>query len=117
MASLAGGGGGARSILDKTLSSKSRSPEVSLSAFAFLFSEMVQYAQERSASVDDMTRRLELQGNGIGKKVLELQCWREKPSKGEGKRYNRLIELLTFISSSVWKGLFGKAADSLEKSA
>jgi hypothetical protein len=89
--------------------------EVSLSAFAFLFSEMVQYAQERSQSVDDMTRRLELAGNGIGKKVLEMQCWREKPAKSEGKRYNRLIELLTFVSQSVWKGLFGKAADSLEK--
>lgn len=36
--------------------------------------------------------------------------------KGEGKRNIRLLELLTFVSSTVWKSLFGKVADSLEKS-
>ena len=54
-------------------------------------------------------------GRRVGSKVLELYCWREKAGKGDGKRYNRLIELLTFISQNVWKQLFGKAADSLEK--
>jgi trafficking protein particle complex subunit 5 len=52
----------------------------------------------------------------LGHKVLELQCWREKQGKGDGKRFTRLIDILTFISSSVWKNLFGKAADSLERS-
>jgi trafficking protein particle complex subunit 5 len=49
----AAGGGGSRSILDRPLVLRPRG-EVSLSAFAFLFSEMVQYTQERSQSVDDM---------------------------------------------------------------
>mmetsp|Transcript_12835 Transcript_12835/g.34781 ORF Transcript_12835/g.34781 Transcript_12835/m.34781 type:complete len:213 (-) Transcript_12835:101-739(-) len=90
--------------------------EVSLSAFAFLFSEIVQYAQARSMSISDIEQQLYTQGTGIGHKLLELQCLREKQGKGEGKRQNRLIGILTFISSDVWKGLFGKAADSLEKS-
>ena len=118
MASGGGGGGGGgvqRTILDKPLVLRPRG-EVSLSAFAFLFSEMVQYSQERSQSVDEMQKRLEAQGHRVGHKVYELQCWREKQGKGDGKRYNRLIELLTFISSTVWKSLFGKAADSLERS-
>jgi hypothetical protein len=110
MASLAA----PKSIFDRQLALKPRS-EVSLSAFAFMFSEMVQYVQDRSQSVDDMQRGLERQGRRVGHKVLELQCWRERQGKGDGKRYNRLIELLTFISSTVWKSLFGKAADSLEK--
>ena len=67
-------------------------------------------------SISDIEQQLYTQGTGIGHKLLELQCLREKQGKGEGKRQNRLIGILTFISSDVWKGLFGKAADSLEKS-
>ena len=90
--------------------------EVSLSAFSFLFSEIVQYSQERSLSIDDMQDRLQSAGRGVGARVFELQCWREKQGKGDGKRLNRLIELLTFISTNLWKSLFGKPADSLERS-
>lgn len=50
---MASGGGSVKSILDRPLVLRPRG-EVSLSAFAFLFSEMVQYTQERSQSVDDM---------------------------------------------------------------
>ena len=32
------------------------------------------------------------------------------------KRETRLMSILHFVSSSVWKSLFGKAADSLERS-
>jgi len=67
-------------------------------------------------SVVDIERRLEEAGRGIGHKVLELQCWRDKQGKGDGKREIRLIGMLSFVSSNVWKYLFGKAADSLEKS-
>lgn len=78
--------------------------------------KQVQYTQERSQSVDDMQRRLEKSGHRVGQKLFELLCWREKLGKGDGKRFIRLIDLLTFISSTAWKALFGKAADSLEKS-
>jgi hypothetical protein len=66
--------------------------------------------------VSNLMKRLEKAGHRVGVKVLELYCWREKAAKGgEGKRFVRLIDILTFISSTVWKSLFGKGADSLEK--
>jgi trafficking protein particle complex subunit 5 len=43
---------------------------------------------------------------------LELIVWRERNSKRE----SRIIGVLHFINSTVWKTLFGKAADSLQRS-
>lgn len=37
-------------------------------------------------------------------------------STPQSKRETRLMNILHFISSNVWKSLFGKAADSLERS-
>ena len=85
---------------------------VSLSAFAYIYSELVQYHQQRAASISELERRLESAGYGVGLKVLELCAYRAK----ETKRETRLMSILHFISSSVWKSLFGKAADSLERS-
>ena len=41
------------SILDRPLN-KTRNSEVSLSAFAYLFSEMLQYAQKRASGIADL---------------------------------------------------------------
>eukprot|EP00128_Syssomonas_multiformis_P008118 Colp12_sorted_trinity150504_noHs@6398 len=43
--------------------------------------------------------------------MLELLVYREKGSKRETK----LLNILYFINSVVWKSLFGKQADLLEK--
>lgn len=43
---------------------------------------------------------------------MELYCFRERSSKRETK----LLGILSFVYSTVWKVLFGKQADSLEKS-
>ena len=59
-----------------------------------------------------VSRRLEDAGVGIGRRVLELCCLREKSSRRE----TRMLGILNFITSTVWKMLFGNAADSLEKS-
>ena len=99
--------------LDRNLG-KGRS-DVSLSAFAFLFSELVQYHQSRVSSIGDLERRLEESGYSVGLKVLELFSYRESSSKAS-KRETRLLGVLQFVSSVVWRGLFGKAADSLERS-
>merc|ERR1712194_27976 len=85
---------------------------VSLSAFAYIYSELVQYHQGRAASISELERRLESAGYGVGLKVLEMTAYRAK----ETKRETRLMSILQFVSSSVWKSLFGKAADSLERS-
>ncbi|KAK4518466.1 uncharacterized protein ATC70_008684 [Mucor velutinosus] len=101
----------AKSILEKNLN-KSKGAEVSLSAQTFLFSEMLQYAQKRVNGIQDLERKLNEFGYRVGSRVLELLAWREKSAKREIK----VIHVLYFIHSTVWKALFGKQADSLEKS-
>ena len=43
--------------------------------------------------------------------MLELNCWRDRNSKRE----TRVLGILGFIVGTVFKSLFGKPADSLEK--
>mmetsp|Transcript_21277 Transcript_21277/g.23112 ORF Transcript_21277/g.23112 Transcript_21277/m.23112 type:complete len:193 (+) Transcript_21277:55-633(+) len=86
--------------------------EVSLSAFAFLFSEVVQYTQNRVTSVADLEKRLETLGHGIGVRVVELVSCRDRLTKRE----TRIVGMLQYISNVLWKYLFGKAADNLERS-
>ncbi|KAL1529756.1 hypothetical protein AB1Y20_000692 [Prymnesium parvum] len=85
--------------------------EVGLSAFAFLFSEFIQYSQTRVNTADELQHKLEEAGVGIGRRVLELACLRDKSSRRE----TRILGILQFIQSTVWKMLFGTTADSLEK--
>ncbi|CAJ0606645.1 unnamed protein product [Cylicocyclus nassatus] len=97
-------------ILDKTLSKGKN--EVSLSAFALLFSEVVKYAQERSETVTDIHDKLASYGKIVGIRLLDVVTLREKGYRRETK----LLGMLMFIKSSVWKNLFGKEADKLERS-
>ncbi|CAM9444230.1 unnamed protein product [Choristocarpus tenellus] len=102
-------------ILDRQIVASGRGGkpvEVSLSAFSFLFSEMVQYMQNRVTSIADLERKLEEAGYGMGLRVLELLTLRER----QQKRKTRLLPMLQWVSSNVWKALFGKTADSLERS-
>ncbi|KAL3827573.1 hypothetical protein ACHAXA_002070 [Cyclostephanos tholiformis] len=138
-------------ILDRPLGRSGGRAEgsvVSLSAFAYIYSELVQYHQQRAASISELERRLESAGYGVGLKVLEMTAYRAKevsgrpwtiillldahcsfvppfslirhrrrdPPSRQTKRETRLMSILHFVSSSVWKSLFGKAADSLERS-
>ncbi|GAX17341.1 hypothetical protein FisN_10Lh207 [Fistulifera solaris] len=101
-------------ILDRPVGRSQRSAEqnVSLSAFSYLFSEMVQYHQNRVDSVSALEHRLEAAGYGVGLKVLELLAYRAR----DYTRQTKLMNMLQFVSTTAWKALFGKAADSLEKS-
>ncbi|KAL9683105.1 hypothetical protein QQ045_014920 [Rhodiola kirilowii] len=99
-------------VLDKPLSKGKQ--EVSLSAFAFLFSELVQYNQTQVDNIGELERRLEDAGYAVGARVLELLCHREKGNRRE----TRLLGILSFVHSTVWKVLFGKIYQwiwSLEK--
>nr|CAG4646678.1 EOG090X0H7V [Macrothrix elegans] len=95
-------------ILDRSLS-KGKS-EVSLSAFALLFSEIVQYCQNRVATVPELQSKLSELGQQVGIHLLDLLVMREKG----GKREIKLLQILIFIKSTVWKVVFGKEADKLE---
>ncbi|PPR98165.1 hypothetical protein GOBAR_AA22487 [Gossypium barbadense] len=96
-------------VLDKPLGKGKQ--EVSLSAFAFLFSELVQYNQTQVDNISELETRLEDAGYAVGARVLELLCHRDKGNRRE----TRLLGILSFVHSTVWKVLFGKVADSLEK--
>mmetsp|Transcript_747 Transcript_747/g.772 ORF Transcript_747/g.772 Transcript_747/m.772 type:complete len:200 (-) Transcript_747:887-1486(-) len=86
--------------------------EVSLSAFSFLFSEMVQYNQNQVQSVTDLERKLEELGYNVGQKMIELIGYRERLIKRE----TRMVNMLQFISNVVWRHIFNKTADCLERS-
>mmetsp|Transcript_17200 Transcript_17200/g.32848 ORF Transcript_17200/g.32848 Transcript_17200/m.32848 type:complete len:191 (+) Transcript_17200:240-812(+) len=100
---------GATPLLDRPLG-RGRT-EVNLSSFAFLFSELVQYCQQRVSHVAELENRLEEVGSRVGERVLELLCYREKG----GRRETRLLGVLSFIHTTVWRCLFGKPAESLER--
>jgi len=96
------------SILDKPLSRGKG--EVSLSCFALLFSEMVQYCQNRVYTVPELQNKLAELGQDVGSRVIDLYFMRER----NGKREIKLLNMLLFIKSTLWKTLFGKEADKLE---
>ncbi|KOC68852.1 Trafficking protein particle complex subunit 5 [Habropoda laboriosa] len=96
------------SILDKSLS-KGKG-EVSLSCFALLFSELVQYCQNRVYTVPELQNKLAEIGAEVGHRITDLLVVREK----SGKREIKLLNILLFIKSTVWKSLFGREADKLE---
>lgn len=48
--------------------------------------------------------------------MLELMSWRSESSSKAPKRETRFLPALMSIHSQVWKSVFGKAADAIEKS-
>ena len=96
-------------IVDRPLSKGKN--EVSSSAFCLLFSEMVQYSQKRVSQISELETRLQDAGYDVGVRMLELCCYREKNCKRE----TRVVGILGFVSNTVWKVLFGKGADSVER--
>ncbi|TFK76673.1 TRAPP I complex [Pluteus cervinus] len=95
---------------------KTRFAEVSLSSFAFLFSELVQYTQKRVNGINDLERRLNTLGYRVGTRVLELLFWRTESTSKAPKREIKLVPALMVIHTQVWKAIFSKPADAIEKS-
>lgn len=85
------------SILEKPLT-KGKS-EVSLSLFALVFSEIIQYSQKSCTSVADLADKIHSLGFDVGSRLLDLYVFREKNSKRETK----LINMLLFIKTTLWK--------------
>ena len=61
---------------------------------------------------NSLSARLEDIGHGVGLRLLEVLCYREKASK----RDNQLLDVLKFVHTVLWKFLFGRQARDLEKS-
>lgn len=85
--------------------------QISLSAFAFLFAELVQYCENRVQLASEMQSKLSEIGYNVGQRIVDMMLIREK----NFKRETRLINMLIFIRSKVWPMLFGKEADKLEQ--
>ncbi|KAK4040027.1 NO signaling/Golgi transport ligand-binding domain-containing protein [Parachaetomium inaequale] len=94
---------------------RTKTAELSQSSFAYLFSEMVTYAQRRVTGIQELEKRLNLQGHPIGLKLLDLLLTREPPRSQT--RPLTIIALLHFIKINLWTHLFGRQADRLEKSS
>ncbi len=106
------------SIYEKNLNR--RIPEVNLASLSFLFSEIVGWTHQNSKGIQQLESKLNILGYSIGPKVLELSYLRENQSNGNLKKTLKkdikIIEILQFIHSVIWRNLFGKTADELEKS-
>ncbi|KAH8898568.1 TRAPP I complex [Thozetella sp. PMI_491] len=94
---------------------RTKTSELSQSSFAYLFSEMVSYAQKRVTGIQDLEKRLNIQGHSIGLKLLDLLLFRE-PARSQTRSLT-IIALLHFIKINIWQHLFGRQADRLEKSS
>ncbi|KAG9390038.1 Transport protein particle (TRAPP) component [Carpediemonas membranifera] len=81
-----------------------------MSSFSFLFAEMLNCFHSRASSSDELEGRLQAAGERLGLKVLELVTYREKAN-----RKNTLESFLSFISNNVWRMLFGRPADGLQR--
>ncbi|CAF3449445.1 unnamed protein product [Rotaria sp. Silwood1] len=99
------------STLDRSL--QKTKGDANLSTFALLFSEMVQYSQNRVDNINDLQNRLADFGKHVGIRVLDLFFLRV----GKDKREVRLTPMLVFIQKVFWKFLFNREADNLEQHA
>ena len=86
---------------------------IPITSFSFLFSEMIQYMLNKSNDEKefDLEEKLSSLGYPIGEKILEYCYVYEKNTKRETK----IVSMLQFIHNNVWKILFGKQADGLQK--
>ncbi|KAK2754520.1 TRAPP subunit trs31 [Arachnomyces sp. PD_36] len=121
-----------KTIYDRNLN-RSRNGELSKASFAYLFGEMVTYAQRRVTGIQDLERRLNEQGHPLGLRLLDLILYRSLPSSSGStttsasssstfssgsppNRPLRILPLLHLIHGHLWRLLFNRPADALEHS-
>lgn len=74
---------------------------------------MVQYSQLRVEHTNDLAKKLEDLGVVVGTRALALLVHRDRADRRE----TRIVSMLQFVTSTVWRSLFGKQADVLEADA
>ncbi|GAA5963435.1 hypothetical protein JCM3765_003071 [Sporobolomyces pararoseus] len=125
-----GGGGGLRgkreSLIYERPLTRSRGTEISLTSWNFLFGEIIQYTQKQVIGISEFEKKLNVLGYRVGMRLIELLSIRDSlypihtstlsRSPPPPSRNLRLLPLLTYIHSNLYRYLFGKVADSLERS-
>ena len=108
-------------ILERNLG-KTRGSEIAFGAWAFLFSEIVQYTQRRVTGIAEFEARLAQIGYRVGVRLVELLPLRDSlpPSTSRGStgppRQTRLLPVLHYVHTTLFRYLFGRPASSLERS-
>ncbi|KAL7419083.1 Trafficking protein particle complex subunit 31 [Cryptotrichosporon argae] len=104
-------------ILDRPLN-RAKGAEVSMAAWAFLIAEIIAYSQSRVDSVADLEKRLTSLGYEAGQRILSLLLLRNAQAANmkDPRQEHRLIPILQFIHTQVYRYCFGKPADGLERS-
>ncbi|KDE09533.1 hypothetical protein MVLG_00431 [Microbotryum lychnidis-dioicae p1A1 Lamole] len=109
-------------IYDRPIT-KTRGSEISLGAWSYLLAEIVQYTQKRVSGIGEFEKRLNILGYRIGVRLLELLPLRDHlyplsslRSSPPPSRTLRLLPILTYVHSIVYRYLFNRPADSLERS-
>ena len=96
-----------KSIYDKKLTSLR--PQITMNSFCLLLAEIAQYYLKIGRPYEEELLKL---GENIGYRVIELIYARDKSLKRETKH----IEMLRFVVNNVWKFMFDKVAENLERS-
>ena len=102
-----------KTIYDRNLN-RTKTTEISLASFAYLFNTLITYHQAKSGSVAEIESRLNRAGYPIGIKLLDLLLYRQPPRTAT--RPTRILDLLQFIHGTLWRALFNRSADALEQS-
>lgn len=109
-------------VYDRNLHRNSN--EVSRSSLAFVFMEAVRWHFHRASTLPQVERALNSMGYPVGCRLIHLHSLRSHfrnsiSSSGKSNTATRLLsntDVLHFITTVIWPALFGKEADSLEKS-
>ncbi|WPG99530.1 Hypothetical protein R9X50_00234500 [Acrodontium crateriforme] len=109
-----------KSIYDRNLN-RTKTSDISLASFAYLFNALITYHHAQSGSVSEIENRLNRAGYPIGIKLLDLLLYRQvaaqsSSSRNTAARPTRMIDLLQFIQGTLWRALFNRPADALEQS-
>ncbi|KAI5367793.1 Putative transport protein particle (TRAPP) component [Septoria linicola] len=102
-----------KTIYDRNLN-RTKTTEISLASFAYLFNTLITYHHAKSGSVSEIETRLNRAGYPIGIKMLDLVLYRQ-PAR-TAARPTRMLDLLQFIHGALWRALFNRSADALEQS-
>ncbi|GMK56016.1 hypothetical protein CspeluHIS016_0210720 [Cutaneotrichosporon spelunceum] len=108
---------GTVNILERPLN-RTRASEVALAAWAFMLAEIISYSQSRVDSVNDLEKRLSALGYEAGQRILSLLLLRQAQASHmkDPRREHRLIPILQFVHTQVYRYCFGRPADGLERS-
>lgn len=109
-----------RTIYDRNLN-RTRHSDLNQTTFALLFNELISYSLRRVTGIADLERRLNTAGYPIGLKLLPLLLYRNPALNATTAAHSNIrptnvLGVLQFVSTTLWKHLFGKPADALERS-